>query len=121
MRFLMSGTLLSGLVISNAFKSENVYNIVLPRSQISYYKVDELVEDNVTLYSRITSFHYARMYLKCLPFYNTFIRKYGFEICKDREWTLFGYAELDQQDDNAQVLVDTAKITKYSKMHPTAI
>ncbi len=48
MRLLMSGVFLAGIVISNAFKSENVYKIVLPRLQISYYNVDELIEDDIT-------------------------------------------------------------------------
>lgn len=59
LRFLMSGVLLGGLVISNAFKSENVYNIVLPRGQMSYHYIDELVNDNFTVYSRISRFDYG--------------------------------------------------------------
>lgn len=58
LKFLFCGTLLAGLVISNAFKSENVYNIVTPRKIISYRTLQELVEDNFKIFSRITHFNY---------------------------------------------------------------
>lgn len=57
----MSAILLSGLVIRNAFQSENVFKVVMPRLQISYFNVDELMEDNITLYSRIEKFQYRYM------------------------------------------------------------
>lgn len=56
MRFLMCGILLGGLVISNAFKSENMHKIVLPRQHISYYNFDDLSEDNISVYNRIQYF-----------------------------------------------------------------
>ncbi len=59
LKLLICGTLLAGLVISNAFKSENVYNIVSPRQLISYRTLDELVEDNFTIYSRIVQLDYT--------------------------------------------------------------
>lgn len=39
----MCGILLVGLVISNAFKSENMYKIVLPRQHISYFTCSKTV------------------------------------------------------------------------------
>jgi hypothetical protein len=57
-RFIICSTLLAGVVISNAFKSTNVYNIVKPRHRISYRKINELVRDNFTTYIRITEFYY---------------------------------------------------------------
>lgn len=56
LRFLMTGALLAGIVISNAFKSENVYNIVMPRNQISYYNAEELIEDNIRVYNWLQDF-----------------------------------------------------------------
>ncbi len=58
LKLLICGTLLAGLVISNAFKSDNVYKIVTPRLQIPYYTMDELIQDNFKIYSSITEFEY---------------------------------------------------------------
>ncbi len=104
----MNGTLSSGLVLSNAFKNENVYKIVLPRGQISYYNIDELIEDNVTVYSRIQSFNYRQIiFVRCRYFSSTYIRKFSFQICKDNSWWLYGDAELAYQGEGAFVLPET--------------
>ncbi len=52
-RFLICGTLLGGLVLSNAFKSENVYNIVLPRSPLKFAVIDELLAHGYSVYSKL--------------------------------------------------------------------
>ncbi len=54
----MCGILLAGLVLSNAFKSENMYKIVIPRHHLSYDNVDELLQDDFQLYSRIWYFYH---------------------------------------------------------------
>src|SRR5258705_79220 len=66
-RFILTGKYLAGLVLSNAFKSENVYKIILPRLQISYFNIKELNEDNITIYSRIFSFSLGFGVPPCSP------------------------------------------------------
>ncbi len=61
-RCTLCGTFLAGLVISNAFKSENMYQIVMPRYELSYYNVDELLEDRFQLYTRIWYFWYELLF-----------------------------------------------------------
>ncbi len=110
MRFLMCGALLAGLVISNAFKSENVYKIVLPRSHISYYNVDELVEDNVNLYTRIEKFLY--MYDFCIPSLSH-TSQWDFETCRESSYFIYGSTELKPESNiNANILLDSVKIWK---------
>ncbi len=52
-RFLICGTLLGGLVLSNAFKSTNVYNIVLPRSSLKFGVIEELLDHGYSLHSKL--------------------------------------------------------------------
>lgn len=52
-RFITIGTMLAGIVLSNAYKNHNVYKMTQPRKVISYDTVDELVSDKFTLYSRV--------------------------------------------------------------------
>lgn len=49
----ITGTfLLVAIVISNAFKSSNVYSMILPRKIVPYGKLRELVNDKFVVYSR---------------------------------------------------------------------
>ncbi len=52
-RFVMSASYFSALIVSSSFKNENVYNIVLPRKQLSYHTIDELSEDSYKIYNRL--------------------------------------------------------------------
>lgn len=52
-RLVIAGILLAGLVLSNAYKSNNVYNIVTPRQVVPYSEFDELVRDNFSIYSKM--------------------------------------------------------------------
>lgn len=56
LRFVISGALLAGLVLSNGYKSTNVYNIVTPRNRIPFQQIDELLQQNYTVYSRMFSY-----------------------------------------------------------------
>lgn len=51
-RFIISGTLLGGLVLSNAFKSTNVYNIVLPKQHLKFRTFQELLQHGYSVYSK---------------------------------------------------------------------
>lgn len=57
-RFLICGTLLGGLVLSNAFKSNNVYNIVLPMQRLKFGTIDELLQHGFTVYTQISHISY---------------------------------------------------------------
>ncbi len=57
-RFLICGTLLGGLILSNAFKSNNVYNIVLPKQSLKFSRLNELFQHGYTVYSKLTKIEY---------------------------------------------------------------
>lgn len=115
----MSGTLLAGLVISNAFKSENVYKVVTPRKPISYYDVDELIQDNFTVHSRIQSFfNVAYFFPKCRPLIRTKKFKHRFDMCRDGSFWLNGYPELDASDRLANISPDSKKLHRIPKCIP---
>ncbi len=46
--------------ISNAFKSENVYNIVTPRKHIPY-ETGEFLYDDFKIFKRFTTFDYMKL------------------------------------------------------------
>lgn len=98
LRLVMGSTLLTGLVLSNAFKSKNVYKIVLSRYNISYRNVYELIEDNITVYSQIERFEYKwtyPYYCKQIGFDSQFVHisHTNLMICKDFKFYLYGYIE----------------------------
>lgn len=45
--------LLTGTVLSNAYKSNNVYNMIAPLSQIPYTKYEQLIRDNFSIHQRL--------------------------------------------------------------------
>lgn len=51
-RFSVGSFLLASIVLSNAYRSENMYNITKLRKQIPYYRLQELLDNNFTIYSR---------------------------------------------------------------------
>lgn len=52
LRFGIGILLLSGILLSNAYKNSNIYNMVIPRRPILYNYFHELLRDNFTIYSR---------------------------------------------------------------------
>ncbi len=59
LRFIICGVLLAGVVIRNAFKSKNVYNIVMPRQRTPFQTTEELVYYNYKIYSRLYTFDFT--------------------------------------------------------------
>lgn len=51
-RILFGALSLATLVLSNAYKNDNVYSKVAPRRAISYQNLDQLIQENFTLYLR---------------------------------------------------------------------
>lgn len=51
-RYFIGTFLLVGIVLSNAYKSSNVYNMVIPRSPILYKLLTDLLRDKIDMYSR---------------------------------------------------------------------
>lgn len=43
-----------GILLSNAYKNTNLYNMVTPRKSIPYESFEQLVDDNFTVYTRTT-------------------------------------------------------------------
>lgn len=56
-QILCSFPLLMGIVLSNAYKNNNIYNMVLPRAPILYNKFSELLRDNFKIYTRTAYVH----------------------------------------------------------------
>jgi len=52
LRICIGTFLLVGIVLSNAYKSENVYNLVLAWKPIPYENASQLLKDNFKIYSR---------------------------------------------------------------------
>lgn len=57
LRWVIGFYLLVGIVISNAYKSNNVYKMISPRKPIPYETVRELLQDNFTVYTRVIDLH----------------------------------------------------------------
>lgn len=53
-QFICATLLLAGVIISNAYKNVNVYNMMQPRHPITYQTADQLLHDNFTLYTRLS-------------------------------------------------------------------
>lgn len=54
----ITGTvLLMGIVLSNAYKNTNVYNLIIPRELVPYKYLKELITDHFSIYSRSQKFH----------------------------------------------------------------
>lgn len=117
LRYILVGTFLAGVVISNAFKSENVYKIVLPRAEISYNNIDELIEDSVIVYTRIQRYYYGRSSgtgTKCELDRLT-------HACEGSSFLLHSWSELfTLGGSSADMSTDSTKIRNYSRMHPEA-
>lgn len=52
LRFAVGSFLLAGVVLSNSYKGNNVYNMILPRRLIPYQRFAELVNNNFTVLTR---------------------------------------------------------------------
>ncbi len=57
-RLLTSGILLAGIVLSNCYKSNNVYNMVKQRELVPYDVIEEILDENITIFSRVTYLNY---------------------------------------------------------------
>lgn len=57
-RFLICGTILGGLVLSNAFKNTNVYNIMLPQKPLPFRTFEELLSHGYHVYTKIAKISY---------------------------------------------------------------
>lgn len=74
-RFTVGSFLLASLVLSYAYRSENVYNITKLRKLIPYERFQELLDNKFTIYSRLSiyilTFHHNAMihmvYILILP------------------------------------------------------
>lgn len=53
--------MLMGIILSNAYKNSNVYNIISPKKPIPTEFFQELIQDNFSVYTRVDSTHFMRM------------------------------------------------------------
>lgn len=124
-RFIVSGLLLAGIVLSNCYKSNNVYNMIRQRDLVPYNQVDEILNDNFTIFSRVMYLnYYLRNYLddwlknsvnlrsKPYPFQvyiHAFIGKDGNwqDIYGDTEAKIYHeqiYAPIEENSGNKQII-----------------
>lgn len=54
LRFVVGPFLIMGIVISNAYKNTNVYNMIIPREPVLLETFQELMTENFTVYTRTT-------------------------------------------------------------------
>lgn len=54
-RFIVGSTLLSGIVLSNAYKNSNVYNLVMPRKPVRFENLTELQSHGFSVYAPIAT------------------------------------------------------------------
>ncbi|CAL8121402.1 unnamed protein product [Orchesella dallaii] len=59
-RLVVSLFMLAMIVLTNAYKNNNVYNMIAPRNAVPYKYLHELVQDNFTIYGRssVVRFHW---------------------------------------------------------------
>lgn len=79
--------LLAGIVLSNAYKNTNVYNMVLPRKPIPYEFFQDLIKNNFTIYARSTRIiadepHYRKTELqgKNITHHHHWVRESQFHV-----------------------------------------
>ncbi|CAL8131102.1 unnamed protein product [Orchesella dallaii] len=58
----LTSLLLVSIVLTNAYKNDNVYNMIAPRKSIPYTLFNQLVADNFSIYSRIALDPTARIF-----------------------------------------------------------
>lgn len=61
-RVIIAAVLLAGIVLNNAYRFDNIYNMILPRKRIPYERLDELISDQFKLYSRIKITQIPKLY-----------------------------------------------------------
>ncbi len=101
-RFLIGGTLLGGLVLSNAFKSTNVYSIVLPKQALKFNTIDELVIHGYNVYTKLTFIEYCLHEFAEMPHYTNAVikeselKKYLRIYSKNKKLMFFSTSELSE-------------------------
>ncbi|CAL8145829.1 unnamed protein product [Orchesella dallaii] len=53
-RWMLGSLLLAATVLSNAYKYDNVYNVIAPKKFVSYQRISQLVADNFTIYTMLS-------------------------------------------------------------------
>lgn len=56
-RWISGAFLLMGIILSNAYKNTNVYNMIVPRKNTPYKHLQELINDSFTIYTRSEDVH----------------------------------------------------------------
>lgn len=53
--YVVISFLLAGIVLSNAYKNNNVYNMITPRRQVPYEHFSELIQDQFEIFTRVVA------------------------------------------------------------------
>ncbi|CAL8147174.1 unnamed protein product [Orchesella dallaii] len=62
-RWMVGSLLIAGIVISNAYKNDNVYKMIAPRKIIPYNDIQQLVTDGFEIFTRVTTFGNSQRFL----------------------------------------------------------
>ncbi|CAL8135782.1 unnamed protein product [Orchesella dallaii] len=110
-RLVVSGVLLVAIVLSNAYKNTNVYNMIAPREPLPYQRFEELMLHKFTIHSRIGSLKISK-YHTGIPLSASM----NFEVL---ELFLTGQRylnqSLDSQDNSLQLLEN---YSTQNRLHP---
>lgn len=66
-QFLGCLILLVGTILSNAYKNDNVYNMVVPRKPVLYSEFSELVRDNFKIYTKSFKVNFEQSFKNIPP------------------------------------------------------
>lgn len=59
LKMVVMGVLTASMLLSNAYKNNNVYNMVVPRKELMFERLSELETDNFSIYARLNSVFYS--------------------------------------------------------------
>lgn len=62
--------LLLGIILSNAYKNSNVYNMITPRRPIPYESFNELIKDGFTVYTRVSNLRLGKFKYEYMDDFN---------------------------------------------------
>ncbi|CAL8135203.1 unnamed protein product [Orchesella dallaii] len=122
-KWVVSSLLLGGIVIKNAYKHDNVYNMIAPRKLIPYWYFNQLVEDKFQIFTRMfsgeTKLTNARGFTQISP--HNFTYSASFDIRDQKKVGISEIAEIVKDMTKHNISLDTrmkfSALYKHSKLH----
>lgn len=128
----MSGMVLGGIVISNAYMSINVYNLSLPTTRLRYENIQQLLAENFLILSRLTTLHLIPSWEESLGWQKVQIRNSSwteffhsshflasFGALNESHISIAGMRELRNIEDDQDVSGDLSVLINSSSFHPS--